>query len=177
MNVRFLACLALLVAGAEPKPATDDAIVRKVFGPSVQIEQPSRPLMFRGDFNGDGEGDLITVVTLDSKAKLPKDVKVLEPWGKAELPPSERSRALAILHRKGDQILGRFIAVGDLPNSWEPEWEDMGLKVLSRKEGKEAIQGAIPKGDVLQIPTQAGIDMYLYWDGKNYRNFAPDEEP
>jgi photosystem II stability/assembly factor-like uncharacterized protein len=164
-------------APGPPKPATDDVVVRKVFGLSVQIERPSRPMMFRGDFNGDGEGDLITVVTLDSKAQLPKDVTVLEPWGKSELPPPERSRALAILHRKGDQILGRFLAVGDLPNSWEPDWDDMGIEVVSQKEGKEALQGVIPKGDVLQTFTQAGIDMFLYWDGNTYRSFAPDEEP
>lgn len=164
-------------APGPPKPATDDAIVRKVFGPSVQIERPSRPMMFPGDFNGDGEEDLVTVVTLDSKAQFPKDVMVLEPWGKSELPPAERSRALAILHRKGDQVLGRFLAVGDLPNSWEPDWDDMGIEVVSRKEAKEILQDVIPKGDVLQIPTQAGIDMFLYWDGSTYRNFAPEEEP
>jgi len=160
-----------------PKPATDDALVRNVFGPSIQIERPSRPMMFRGDFSGDGEGDLITVITLDSKAQLPKEVTVLEPWGKSELPAPEWSRALAILHRKGDQILGRFVAVGDLPNSWEPDWEDMGIEVVSRKEGKKLLQGVISKGDVLQIPTQTGIDMFLFWDGKIYRNFAPEEEP
>ena len=166
-------------APGPPKPATDDAIVRTVFGPSVQIERPSRPMMFRGDFNGDGEGDLITVVTLDSKAQLPKDVTVLEPWGKSELPPPERPRALAILHRKGDQILGRFVAVGDLPNSWEPDWAgDIDVEVVSQKEGKEVLQGVIPKGDVIRTSAQVwGNDMFLYWDGITYRSFAPEEEP
>jgi hypothetical protein len=33
------------------------------------------------------------------------------------------------------------------------------------------------KGDAIELGTEAGIDIFLYWDGKRWRLFWPDEEP
>jgi len=166
-------------APGPPQAATDDAIVRKVFGPAVQIQRPLSPLIFYGDFNGDGESDLLAIVTLDSKVGIPKDVTILEPWGKPELPAPERPRALVIVHRKGDQILGRFVLLGEVPNSWKPDYSgDLDVEVVNQGEGKEALPDVTLRGDVIRTPARVwGDDIFLYWDGQTYKTFAPEEEP
>ena len=33
------------------------------------------------------------------------------------------------------------------------------------------------KGDGIELGTEAGIDILLYWDGKRWKIFAPEEDP
>lgn len=157
--------------------ATDEHFFEETFGAAVQVEMTGRPLIFEGDFNGDGNKDAMAVVRFDSKTSFPKEVKVLKPWGESQLQAPPRPRALAIVHKKGTQTINQFILLGDAPDSWSREWHDMGLEILDRGKVQEALPSVIPKGDVIQMFTQAGIDTFLYWDGETYQIFEPDEEP
>ena len=44
-----------------------------------------------------------------------------------------------------------------------------------------AIQYGIPVANkveqVIVVPTEAGIDTYLYWDGEKFALYAPEETP
>ncbi len=42
---------------------------------------------------------------------------------------------------------------------------------------KEVSDLKAAKGDVIIIPTESGIDSYLYWNGNRYQSLFPNEEP
>ena len=54
--------------------------------------------------------------------------------------------------------------------------------MVKRKADKEyfRIQASLPArhtGDLIVLPTEAGIDTYIYWDQTKYRLYVPTETP
>jgi hypothetical protein len=62
-----------------------------------------------------------------------------------------------------------------------PSWLESKppLRVISKKDKRYAAwKKQVPalRGDAIELGTEAGIDILLYWEGR-WRLFWPDEEP
>ena len=54
------------------------------------------------------------------------------------------------------------------------------LEVMNAEQAKQRDGVSLPQlvsGDVVLVPTEAAIDTFLYWDGKRYQLYLPDEVP
>jgi len=51
------------------------------------------------------------------------------------------------------------------------------LGLVLAKRGKRLSSGKMAMGDTINLATEAGIDVTLYWNGKTYRLDTPQEEP
>lgn len=170
------------------KSAEAQAALARLFGQSVEVAAEHKSHLLFGDFNGDSFGDVIVLTKLKTgRSGLPKNVKVLNPWGYERKDSAGTSDlALVIIH-------GRRAGL-DSPNSpgtylladrdffSTPIWEarqDALISVArkSPKRGKRLSSGKTATGDTINLATEAGIDVTLYWDGKTYRLDTPQEEP
>ena len=177
-----------LAAAAEP-PAKGNvearvkAMLARQFGTSVQPLSDRKPYYLTGDFNGDGRQDVLVLV--QSRGSAAAGVTSLNPWHpRASRLPAVGSTGLAILHgsRGGWDAAApaaRFL-VTDREFFSTPIWQAPGGSALLSVKKKPRRGTVTPKGargDVIHVATEAGIDLSLYWDGKTYRIFAPQEEP
>ena len=165
------------------------------FGPAVEAVTAFKPFYLTGDFNGDGEQDIVVVVRIkERRSALPKDVRVIDPFqgggpsGFPANPAAENKLALAIIHSwKTSRPAGKFLLIGESPilileydrvTSSEPE-DRKNLIELMSKRGKRRKGERLPpgsKGDVILLGTEVGGDSKLYWNGKTYRwEDSPDD--
>jgi len=175
-------------------------LIKEKFGPNVTVVSDIKPAEFKGDFNGDGFQDLAVLVSPKGKrSELAAGVNVVvTSEGPATLPATavlNGKNSLAILH-------GSATGLKDSPPNalyliYDFAWvgwngaETGGLILLPKakqkrdKAGYAAISAenyvSMPKaniGDALVVPTEAGINTLLYWDGKKYRFwFDPSDTP
>jgi hypothetical protein len=140
---------------------------------------------FKGDFNGDGRTDtLIAVPSREIKAvQLPATLHAAWPYyGEQSTPPDLLNGgqiALVVGESYPDQR--QFHIIFD-PNSISilaTEAAEGMFVVPSKDKQNSAWQevGNHAKGDLLVIPTEAGIDSYLFWDGTGYRSLEVFEMP
>jgi hypothetical protein len=198
---RLLAIASLLLAiplvfhqtgGAQTntgnKAAEAQSAITRLLGKSVEIATDHKSHTFVGDFNGDTFSDLLVLTNLKTaRSGLPKNVKVLNPWGYESKDSSGTSGlALVIVHGTSTGW--------DIPNptgvylltdrdffstpSWEAKQDALiSVTKKSAKLGKRLNSGKTATGDTINLATEAGIDVTLYWDGKTYRLDTPQEEP
>ena len=94
MNSLFATTLVLLtlsplasVIGVQKSPSANGSAVNeavlKSFGSDVEPVTVFKPYYLTGDFNGDSAQDLVVAVRIKEPGALPKDIKVLSPWGAA----------------------------------------------------------------------------------------------
>jgi hypothetical protein len=168
--------------------AKTQTVIQLLFGPGIEPAADRSPYYLTGDFNGDTREDLLVVVRLNSVNSLPKEVRVLNPWGyEAKDSPKVSRLALAIVHGSAEgwdtpSPLGRFLLM-DSEYFSTPTWEESREAPLSLKKRRSArsrgraMLPRMAKGDAVSLGTEAGIDIILYWDGKTYRIYQPEEEP
>lgn len=131
------------------------------------------------DFDGDGVADTVSIVSVTPGKVLPGDVEVLSTfWGSVWQAGKGTKRALAIV--VGKQHHKFLIADPDYFGS--PMWSEKQLPLATAKRGSKAFkefqsQEHRIKNDILVLGTEAGIDTALYWNGKAFVLFEPDEEP
>ena len=130
------------------------------------------------DFDGDGVADEFTVTHEAEKVAKDSGVQVANPW---------RERGAS---KKSPKGLGLVIRLTRAPQKFlvhdaeffsTPIWTqgEPPLRVVTKKDRKYAgWKKQVPalRGDAIELGTEAGIDILLYWDGR-WRLFWPDEEP
>ena len=131
------------------------------------------------DFDGDGVADEFTITRESAKVAGKPDVRLVNPWektGRSEQPP------------KG---LGFIVRLSRAPQTYllhdpgffnAPIWMEgkPPAEVITRSDRRyRAWKKQVPglQGDAIQLGTEAGIDILLYWNGKQWRVFWPKEEP
>jgi hypothetical protein len=156
-----------------------------MLGPSVVLADRS-PNQLSGDFNGDGLTDLLAVVVVRSP-ELARDVRVVRPWQREAAPAPADDVAtgaqvsLAIIHGAGDgRATGAYLlhdpeSVSILDTGAGRELAVIPRSALTPREGLEVPDRG--RGDMIVVPTEAGIDTYIYWDGSTYRSLVPREVP
>jgi FG-GAP repeat. len=158
------------------------------FGPNVEVAR-AKPMELKGDFNGDGFQDLAVVVSPRGKrGELAPGVNiVLTTEGARELEPTSimnGKNSLAVIHGaagRASQPKDKFLIYAFGWIGWNGP-ETGPLLVLPKAKQKRNRRGYVTlspenlvhlpdvnQGDVIVVPTEAGINTILYWDGKKYR--------
>ncbi len=177
--VRFtgiLMLLSLFAAAAEAQPV----VTRDEFDRSVVVRADKTEMPIAADLDGDGKPDRIYAVRVQRRnAADPADatLRIANPFARRPLAPGGEPLALAIAHASG----ARWI-IHDREFFTTPIWGKAKLPLgIARRGSAEhrslVQQGAKPRGDMLLLGTEAGIDIALYWTGNGYAVFAPKEEP
>lgn len=163
-------------------------VVRREFGSAFEMVQTHQPHFLIGDFNGDRFSDLAVLVRRKISGTVSRRVTSVNPWMiLRSTSVAQGGLALGILHgeKKGWEgtALRRFL-LSDGAFFATPIWQDSAQKdligLLRRPRATDQGGRLLPrpaKGDAIRVATEAGIDTYLYWDGKSYRLYAPPEEP
>jgi hypothetical protein len=129
------------------------------------------------DFDGDGVADEFTVTREAEKVAKEAGVRLANPW--LEVRKSKKSpKGLGLVIRLS-RASQKFL-VHDAEFFSSPMWaDDRYIHVITKKDPLyKTWKKNVPamKNDAVQLSTEAGIDILLYWDGQ-WRLFWPNEEP
>lgn len=188
---RAILLVATICSGACAEPPAEDAgsespqeIVERALGAGASLAPDRSPNALHGDFNGDRAPDLLALVAARTVGDdLPPGVRVVRPWPLAEgVTPSVPSRGahvvLAVIHGAAGQG-GAFILHDPNPISIL-DADAAGELFVARHEELSTFDepdlASRARGDVLVLPTEAGEDTFVYWDGSTYRVWAPGAE-
>ncbi|HSC69220.1 MAG TPA: hypothetical protein VLC79_16115 [Cellvibrio sp.] len=136
------------------------------------------------DIDGDGRPDVAEVVTIaETTQTLPSTITLITPWvlnGEATassnpLKGGSHNNLLVtlgtskqyLIHDVNDISILDTDAAKEITVTSKSSLEELDLSDL----GEQA------KGDVIVIPTEAGIDTYLYWNGSSFQTYEPMESP
>ncbi|MFO1519739.1 MAG: FG-GAP repeat protein [bacterium] len=183
--------------------ATDapiEVLIRDQFGPHVEVAGGVKSTVLKGDFNGDGKPDIAVLVKPKGKrGELSPGVRLVQTAEGAKDPAPTAmlngENSLAVIHGSaaGWQTPapnGKFLIYAFGWIGW-PGPQTGNLIVLPKSKQKRDKSGyatlspqnfvSLPKviaGDGIVVPTEAGINTFLYWNGKTYRFWVdPGETP
>ena len=171
--ILLLGAIATCAESQEKKAAIDEFLVN-----SWELS-PSRFLL---DFDGDGISDRVRVGGLIGLASDLRKVETLvHPWhyrGKVsdDLTQGSKSSFHIVLSASGDSyVIHDANPISILDTGAAQSLFAVPANRLAELE-IQAIE-AKAQGDLLGIPTEAGIDTYLYWNGKTFESHEPLELP
>ncbi len=153
------------------------------FGASVKPEKAVKPWQLEGDFDGDKKPDTLFVVkTSGLVGDLPPAIRAANIFDGKLLSKSHSlvrkdniSLAITMSNKKA---VGYLIVDTNHP-SILAEMFAGGLTVLGKKETEQVKKDyeLKSKGNLIVIPTGAGIDTYLFWNGERFEYYEPEEMP
>jgi len=136
-----------------------------------------------GDFNGDGIKDILVLFRPEFNPVETDRFKVSKPW---VYPWSKSSKKLyksiAIFNGSksgwNSDAANVFVLLDTVGVLETPSFK----LILSKTTDKDYTSHSqmLPvkvKGDLVIIPTEAGIDTYIYWDRNEYKLYEPEEMP
>ena len=136
-----------------------------------------------GDFNGDGLQDIAVLFIPSSKPKETTQLKVTMPW---MYPTTKKSnkyhKSLVIFQKSKKEWLSKktkIYAMLDITGVLETP----SFKLLTSKKSDADYKqhtSMLPvktDNDLIILPTEAGIDTYIYWDKNTYKLYEPEEMP
>lgn len=178
IHICVLLLLTLIAACAESVEAS--ATVKKFMLNSHELS----PAKIQIDFDGDGIADNIVVSGLKgSTTELSKTVTLVRPWvfdkhnvNTTDLAAGSKNNFYIVLSKtKAGYVVSDANPISILDT--EAAQELFAVKKGELTEiGLDEIAG-MAKGDLLGIPTEAGIDTYLYWNGNTFISVEPLEVP
>jgi hypothetical protein len=152
---------------------------------SAQIVSVSGIKALELDINGDGVPDVVRAVSVKPGKRLhvPDEDQIYGLWGGQKVRTREARRALSI--EFGGKWRHMFLITDVRPNGGyfdTPQWSGSTPPISVAKRGSNAFkkfqkQEKRIRNDVLVLGTEAGIDTALYWNGKTFALFQPNEEP
>ena len=130
------------------------------------------------DFDGDGVADEFKPTRDAAALAGRKDVRIVDPWSQKSATRQAR-KGLCFFARLSREPQS-YLLHGELFTT--PIWSQkpLPLKIIGTKDRAYSAwkkQAPAMKGDGIQLDTEAGIDILLFWDGKRWRVFEPAEEP
>jgi len=143
------------------------------FGQNIVPNQKIQNSVMTGDFNGDGKEDTLCILTINIKFKPRKECKIADPWGDTPIRskgehmaigiknsgPAKRGISLFILHNAS------FFSTSIWDNS------ELPLTIVKKDSEKYKLWTAkVPglKFDAVELGTEAGKTILLYWIGSKY---------
>jgi hypothetical protein len=129
------------------------------------------------DFDGDGVADEFTTTRDAAKAATAAGVVVVNPWKNSSAKPAKEMGFVIRLSRTAKTYL-----LHDHDFLSTPAWMEKKppVETITKTDKRyRAWKKEVPalKGDAIQLGTEAGIDILLYWTGKEWDLFWPKEEP
>ena len=136
-------------------------------------------LCLAADFDGDAVPDEFTVTRDAAKAAKDSTARLVNPWHEKQHSalPSPKGIGLAIRLSRTPQAY----LLHDAEFFRTPIWTEgkPPARVVTKKDKGYAAwkkQVSALRFDAIELGTEAGIDILLYWDGR-WRLFWPNEEP
>ena len=112
-----------------------------------------------------------------------KQVMFSTPWHFAgKLPKDKQHTSLAIINGHADGIKSKNTSEFAMLD-YTGVLETPSFSLIRIKQGDKDYkqhQAMLPvksSGDILVLPTEAGIDTYVYWDKDRYKLHVPEEVP
>lgn len=185
--ILFIGAVSILLISAcvNRTEAQQEPTASAMADPWASFTQLESTKIFKGDFNGDRRTD--TLVVLPTReiavAQLPATIHAAWPYyGEQSTPPDLlHGGPIALIIAESYPDLQRFHIIYD-PNSISilATQAAEGMFVVHAKDKQNPAwqeENGRAKGDLLVIPTEAGIDSYLFWDGTGYRALEVAEIP
>lgn len=178
----LFSCVALN-ACAKTENATEHTLDNKETATEVVFVN-RKALSGTHDIDGDGKNDVVEVVNISENLQaLPSSIILVTPWA----PTSEDSEKphqfktgsdnnvlvtlgnskQFLMHDKNEISILDTEAAQEINVTRKSELGTLDLPELS----------AQAKGDVIVVPTEAGIDTYLFWNGNAFQSYEPLELP
>jgi hypothetical protein len=136
------------------------------------------------DIDGDGKTDVVELVNISKNTKsLPPVITLSTPWALTD-EPTEKSPQLKngshnnvlVTFGNSKQFLIHDVNAVSLLDT--DAAQEISVASNSELEGLDLSElSAQAKGDVIVVPTEAGIDTYLYWNGATFQSYEPSELP
>jgi hypothetical protein len=128
------------------------------------------------DLDGDGKADHIEIVNIKSLRELPPNIELVTPWSlekdNISLTKGSKNNLYVELGNGKNFLIHDTNEVSVLDTNTADEIHVMGKAFVNELELGINIQGS-----ALVIPTEAGIDTYLYWDKNTFIIHEPLELP
>ena len=131
-----------------------------------------------GDFNGDKVKDTLEFTYADKKLNASqKNIRNITPWELYSSNKSGSRHSIIITHGSIDKLFSIYDVndISILDTGAAKELFIFPFSKISELELPLLSQHA--KGDLIVIPTEAGVDTFLYWDGETYKAYEPIEMP
>lgn len=158
-------------------------LLNHFFPNNIKIEKNAKPNFKLGDFNGDGLEDIAVLFMPASKPIESKTIKVSMPWVYPSTKQSKNYHKSLIIFQNsgGNWFSGETQVFAMLDTTGVLETPSFKL-LVSKKSDKDYKEhtNIIPiktNNDLIVLPTEAGIDTYIYWDKNTYKFFEPEETP
>ena len=178
--------LPLCLSAWETRAVDTDTIrslISNYFGNESRVSDARRPFYVSGDFNADGVQDVAVLFQPGSGMKPSMQVNISSPWV-FDVKDSKNNfhTSLAIINGHAEGLMSTKTSVfALLDQSGVLETPAFKLMVVRRTNVDfQQYQGKLPvktKGDILVLPTEAGIDTYVYWDKGGYQLYVPKKVP
>lgn len=178
----------LLAATLAAHAALSASVVTPLFGSRVSENARFKAPYLSADLDGDGAADavyLVSIAAATPNAVIAPDVTVsAKLFYSQPLGARAEKLALAIVLAKGNRkfLITGYEGEGVSDFFGSPMWGEKTVPLSLAKRGSQAWrdfhnQEKKIRNDVLVVGTEAGIDTALYWNGKAFALFAPNEEP
>ncbi|MCP5079204.1 MAG: hypothetical protein GY951_14260 [Psychromonas sp.] len=158
-------------------------LVKKYLSPKIVIGPDAASSVINGDFNGDGVIDLAMLFLPVSEMTASNNLNISKLW---ENPDSVSSanfhKSLVIFHgSKSGWLSGDmqvYVLLDDIGALETPSFKLIVSHVRDKDYKDNALYLPVKlQSDLIIIPTEAGIDTYIYWHQGRYQLFEPDELP
>lgn len=167
------------------KKAVDvNQLLKKHLSPKIVTGPDETSSVIKGDFNGDGVIDIAVLFLPASDMIASNNLNVSKLWQyPGAVSTSGFHKSLAIFHGgESDWLSGDtqvHVLLDDTGALETPSFELLVSHVGDKdyKDNVKYLPGIKLQSDLIILPTEAGIDTYIYWDQGSYHLFEPDEIP
>ena len=134
------------------------------------------------DFNGDGLADTIYYTDVINDISGLSSVVLFQPWLITDTQEQGAKTAIVIIHGSSSLVEGSLpVVIHDKNDISVLDTLAMLQSEVIEKEMIAQLQepelSARAKGDIILIPTEAGIDSFIYWDGSSYQLYEVIDIP
>lgn len=136
------------------------------------------------DVDGDGKTDVVELVNISKNTQsLPPVITFITPWvltgetaEKSHQLKNGSHNNVLVTFGNSKQFLIHDVNAFSLLDT--DAAQEINVTPNSELNGLDLPElSAQAKGDVIVVPTEAGIDTYLYWNGATFQSYEPSELP
>ncbi len=152
------------------------------FGKNIQVKKDLKNIILIADFNGDQLKDTVVLLEIGANSLPLKECAISNPWYGKSIRQDGEPLSIGIISSNKALNKPSLTIIHDSSFFSTPIWTsnkipiDIVTKGTAKfKQWKETVSDL--KNDAIVLGTEAGIDILIYWNGKAYMLFQPNEEP